>query len=160
MRQQDDAGLALGKARREIIRNRCLAPLVLETVDLAAVRLCDLRPAVAERAARDDANPLAGRAEVGDGRLHPAGAAGGVHEHLVLRAEDLLEPLEAALVDDPEVRPAMVNHRLRHRREHLRRHGRRPGREEIALSTHCLEPNGETGLRSPVWKRCLRSPLR
>ena len=70
VRQQDDARLALGEPRREIVGDRRLAPLVFETVDLAAVRLGDLRPAVAERAAGDDADPLAGRAEVGDGRLH------------------------------------------------------------------------------------------
>src|SRR5215470_15519294 len=138
MRQQHDAGPALGETRGEVVGGRSFAPLVREPVDLAAERLRDRGPAVAECTGGDDADAVAGRAQVRDRRLHRPGAARREEEHLVLGAEDLLQARERAFVDDAEVGAAVVDDRLGRRREYLGRHGRRAGREQVALLGHRL----------------------
>ena len=76
---------------------------------------------------------LAGRNEVGDGRLEGAGARGSEEEHVALGPADLAEAARARARNGQEVGAAVVNHRRADGGEHLGGHGRRPRREEVAL---------------------------
>ena len=121
----DDAGRRLGvdDERRSSRRSRAsasrrssglrrLAPRVRERDDVAAERARHRLPALAELALRDREHPLAGREEVDDRRLERAGARRREDENLVLRAEDLAQPLLREVEDRGEVGRAMVEHRL------------------------------------------------
>ena len=59
-------------------------------------------------------------------------------EHFGLGAEDLRQPLQAALVHRLEVRPAVVDDRLRHGREHFGRDRSRARGEQITLLGQAL----------------------
>ena len=92
----DDAGRGLGlgheddrrarsrRCARAGRRRRASLPTRSELCDVAAVRARDLAEALAEVAGRDDEHALAGRAEIGDRRLHPARTRAGVDEDVVL----------------------------------------------------------------------------
>jgi hypothetical protein len=62
---------------RDHLRDDGAPPLDADLVDLDAVGLTDLRPALAELAAVDDDHLVAGRAQVRDRALHRAGARRG-----------------------------------------------------------------------------------
>ena len=150
MRQQHDARLALGEPRREVFRRTASRPIRTRggrPRSRAPARSPPsdrrMQPAVTTHTRSPGEQRFTTR------RLHRPGAARGEEQHLALGAEDLLQARERALVDDAEVRAAVVDDRLGRRREHLGRHRRRPGCEQVALLGHRLEPNGETGLRSP-----------
>jgi hypothetical protein len=102
-------------------------------VDVTAVVLGDLRPALAEVAGRDDDDAIARRGEVRDDRLEAGRSRGCIEEDVAVGAVDLLQPLEALLVRRLEVRAAVMDDRERHRGQHLRRDRRRPRSHEIAL---------------------------
>src|SRR5439155_1523837 len=63
----------------------------VHTTRVDAVGLADRREALAEGAAAEDEDLLAGRQRVRDRRLHAAGPGGGEHEDVLLRAEEVLE---------------------------------------------------------------------
>ena len=100
---------------------RRLAPLVAQVDDLAAVRLGDRGPALAEVPERDDEHAVAGRAGVRDGALHRPGSGGGEDEHLAARAVHLGEPVEHPREHEAEVLRAVMDERARQRRHHLGR---------------------------------------
>ena len=141
-----------------------LAPLVADVVDLAAVGLGDLGPALAEVAGGDDDDAVARRGQVRDDRLEAGRSRGRVEEDVAVGAEDLLQPLEALLVGRLEVRAAVMDDRQRHRGEHLRRHRRRPRGHQIALLGQVTEPSSAgrpcRPLRLSSWRRFLRSRRR
>ena len=139
MRQEDGLRTAeLLEAGGEVVRARRLAPLVLDGLDVGAVRRRELLPALAERAGGDDDHAVAGRAEVRDGRLHRPGAGAGEEQDVVRGAAHLPEPLERLAEELLVVGPAVVEHRLGERGQHFRRHRRRPRGEQIALVGHAL----------------------
>ena len=109
------------------------APGVVERGDLGAPRGVELLPALAEVADGGDEDVVARVDDVGDGRLHGAGAAGGVHHDVVLGLVDVLHPRDDLLEDLGEARRAVVDDRLGQGGEHLRRHGRGAGSDEEAL---------------------------
>ncbi len=116
---------------------RRLAPLVCDRLDLAAVRLGELLPALAEVPRRDDDHPIARRAEVRDRRLHGARSRAG-EEQDVGGLEHRAQPLEAAPEDLAVVGAPVVDDRLGECRQHLGGHGRRPGGEQVPLAGHGL----------------------
>jgi hypothetical protein len=93
-------------------------------------------PALAEVPRGEDELAVARRRQVGDRGLERARPGRREHEHVMLRAVDLGEPREAALVHVAVVAGAVMDHRLRERGEHLRRHGRRARREQVPLLGH------------------------
>ena len=120
-------------AAADLVGVRHLAPLVAERLHVETVLFADRDPALAERSVADDGDAVAGRAEVGDRRLHRTGPGRGEEQDVGARAEDVLQPVERAGVHVAEVGPAVVDDRLGAGCEHRGRHGRRPGREEVAL---------------------------
>jgi len=136
MNDPDRLRLALAEPRAHVLRVGRLAPLVPQVVDLGAVAPDHAGPALAEVAGRHDEVRLSRRDEIRHRRLERPGARGGEEEHVALRAANLTEPRQAALVDRPEIGAAVMDDRLGERGEHLRRHGRRPGSEEVLLACH------------------------
>ena len=100
-RRSEPLGDGIGIGRR--------APLDVEPVDAQAHRGGDLAKTLAELALHDDEDALARRRHVDERRLHGAGARGGHHEDLALRAEE--RPREALdlLVGGVELGAAMVD---------------------------------------------------
>ena len=135
--QEDGAGAArVARASRRGRRRTAPLPTRSDGLDLAAVALGELDPALAEAPGGDDDDPVARRAEVRDRRLHRARAGRREQEHVGRRAEDLLQPLQALGVDRAEVGAAVVDDRLGERCQHLRRHLVGPGvnRDRFALT--------------------------
>ena len=87
------------------------APLALEVQRVDAVVGADGRPAVAEVAARGHQHALAPGGEVGDGRVHGAGARGAEDQHLALGLEDAAQALDDVLPDRDELGRARVEDR-------------------------------------------------
>jgi len=134
----DRLRLALAEPRAHVLRIGRLAPLVAQVVDLGAVARGHRGPALPEVPCRHDKVWLARRDEVRHRRLEGPGAGRGEQEHVALRAADLTQAGEAALVDRSEIGAAMVDDRLGKGGEHLRRHRSRAGREQIFLAGHLL----------------------
>ena len=137
----------------EVVGVRNLAPGVLEGLHLRPVGRCDRAPALTEVAGGDDEHAFTGRAEVRDRGLHRAGARRREQQHLALRAEDFSQAREGALVHRLEIRPAMMDDRLRDRRQDLRRDGRRARRQQVPLLAHFAEPSSAIGFFSAVRER-------
>src|SRR4051794_39147437 len=91
-----------------------MSPLALQGDGVDAVSLGELAPALAELPAVDDDHRVAAPEEVDERRLHRAGAARGEDEHVLLRLEDVLEPLAYTRENTLEFRRPMVDDRLRH----------------------------------------------
>src|SRR5918996_3027311 len=105
MGKEDGADASqVSKRLREIVRGGNCPPFVGPDVRLAAVRIRDLGPSLAEMPRRDDQNRVTRRTEVCDSRLHGPRARGCEDEQVVRRAKDLVQPLEAAREESPEVR--------------------------------------------------------
>jgi hypothetical protein len=122
--------------RRQVLRARRLAPLVLDRLHVAAVRGRQPAPALTERAGRDDDHAVAGRAEVRDRRLHRPRAGRCEHEDVALAAVHGPQPFEALAEQGPVVGATVVDDRLGERSEHLGRDRRRTGRKEVPLLGH------------------------
>ena len=135
-RERGEGDVDLGVLGQEAVELRgveTLAPAGLVAHEIAAVGLGELDPALAELAGRGGQHGLAGADEVGGGRLHRAGAAGGEDEHVVLGLEDLGQLAQHPLVELDEGRSAVVEHRRGHRLRDGRGHGRRPGGHQVLL---------------------------
>jgi hypothetical protein len=137
VREEDDLRPAhVLEPGTDLIGIRRLAPGVAEVRELAAVDLRLRGESLAEEAMRDHEHRIARRYEVLEDRLHRARSRRGQMDDVVLRAEDLLQPLGHALERAAEVRRAVVDHRRRRGCEHLWGHRRRAGRHEVALLRH------------------------
>jgi hypothetical protein len=133
----DDADVAgIGQRGTKILRLRCLSPLEPDVDDVGRVGARHRGPALAEVAGGEHEHPVARRNEVRERGLERARPGGGEHEDVVASAVDLLEPGEAALVDDAKIAAAVMHHRLGERGEHLGRDRRGAGCHQVALFRH------------------------
>src|SRR3954469_12251202 len=91
-----------------------LSPVDVEIDRLHAVGLGQLPPALAELAAVDHHRLVALAQEVGERRLHGAGAAGGEDQHVLPRLEQPLQALADASEEGLELRRGVVQDGPRH----------------------------------------------
>ena len=146
MRQQHagDAPFGVGgEPRVQRLRVERRPPFGLEHVDLAAEGLRDRDQPLSEDADRTRQDAVAGAEEAGHGGLEPARPRGAEHHDLgLLGPEDRLHPRRDRAQQRFELRPAMIDQRLRQGAQHRLGDGHRTGDEEQVLRHGASEDEG------------------
>ena len=122
--------------RADVLGARDLAPRIAELLHVATVGSSDRKPPFPEVPRRDDENPVAGRACVGDRGIHSARARSRVEQDVAGSPVDLLERRQELSEHGTKARSSVMDDREGHGREYRRRHRSRPGRHQVALLWH------------------------